>query len=100
MKQFAEDNFKSGESGRQFSKKEEKATGKGELLVTSNVSLSHSVFKRFIPQTRKKQLLVLERVNQLKSVHEVVKNLNSVEDMGELRRLKVNSSVSPFTSHS
>ena len=33
-----------------------------ELLVTSNFSFSHSVFKRLVLQTRKKQGLVWERV--------------------------------------
>ena len=36
---------------------------KEELLVTSNFSFSHSVFKRLVQQTRKKTGLVWERMN-------------------------------------
>ena len=51
MKEFADDNFKFDENDRKFSKWVEKE----KLLVTSNFSFSHSVFKRFRLQTCKNQ---------------------------------------------
>ena len=51
---FADDNFKFDKNGRKFSKWVENTKGKEEILVTSNFSFSHSVFKRIVPQTRKK----------------------------------------------
>ena len=47
LKEFEDDNFKFDENGRKFFKRVEN--------VTSNFSLSHSVFKRLILQTRKNQ---------------------------------------------
>ena len=41
--------------GRKFSKWVENTVEKGELLVTSNFSFSHSVFNRLVLQTRKNQ---------------------------------------------
>ena len=52
MKEFPEDNSKFDENGRKFSKQVENTVGKGELLVTSNFSFSHSVFKSLELQTR------------------------------------------------
>ena len=56
--EFAGDNLKFNENGRKFSKRVENTVGKEKLLVTllvtSNFSSSHSVFKRLIFQTRKK----------------------------------------------
>ena len=45
---------------------------KEKLLVTSNLSFSHSVFKRLELQTRKNQSLFWERVNSHISVTVVV----------------------------
>ena len=55
LKEFADDNFKFDENGRKFSKLVEKTLWKKEkLLVTSNFSFSHSVFKSLVPQGRQK----------------------------------------------
>ena len=54
-KEFAEDNFKLNENGKKVLQKGRKYCGKkGILLVMSNFSFSHSVFKRLVLQTRKK----------------------------------------------
>ena len=51
LKEFADDNFKFDENGRKLSKH----CGKKEkLLVTSNFSFCHSVFKRLVSQGRQK----------------------------------------------
>ena len=56
LKEFADDNFKCDENGREYIRMVENTVGKGEkLLVTSNFSFSYSVFKRFAQQTRKNQ---------------------------------------------
>ena len=49
------DNFEFNQNGIRFSKRVENAMGKGKLLVTSNSSFSHSVFKRLVLQTSKNQ---------------------------------------------
>ena len=54
MKEFA-DNFTFDENERKFSKRVETLREKEKLLVTSNFSFSHSVFKRLLLQTRKNQ---------------------------------------------
>ena len=54
MKKYVDYNFKFDENGRQFSKPVENAVGKKEkLLVASNFSFSHSVFKKYVLQTCK-----------------------------------------------
>ena len=58
LKEFAYDNSKIHESGRNVSKWVDNTVGEREiarLLVTSNFSFSHSVFKRLVLQTRKNQ---------------------------------------------
>ena len=57
QKKVADDNFKFDENGSKLSKRVENIVGKGEiarekekLLVTSNFSFSHSVFKRLVSQ--------------------------------------------------
>ena len=51
LKEFADDNFKFDENGSKLSKRVENTVGKVEkLLVTSNFSFSHSVFKRLVSQ--------------------------------------------------
>ena len=62
MKEFADDNFKLDEYGREFLKRIENTEGKEKLLVTSNFSLSPCVFKRLVLQTRKNQGFFGERV--------------------------------------
>ena len=53
---FADDNFEFDENHRKFSKLLEKTLWEKEkLLVTSNFSFSHSVFRRPLLQTRKNQ---------------------------------------------
>ena len=49
LKEFADDNFKFDENGRNLFKLVENTVGKGEC-VTSNFSFSHSVFKRLVSQ--------------------------------------------------
>ena len=52
--EFGEDNFKFDEKGREFPIRVENTVGKKEkLLVTSNFSFSHSVFKGLVQHTRK-----------------------------------------------
>ena len=55
MKEFADNNFTFDENERKFSKRVETLREKEKLLVTSNFSFSHSVFKRLLLQTRKNQ---------------------------------------------
>ena len=75
LKEIADDNFKFDQDGKKFSKWVENTVGKGEiarseqfllfpqcfqkakLLVTSNFSFSHSVFKRLLSQGRQKASL-------------------------------------------
>ena len=52
---FAEDNFKFDRHGRTFSEYVENNVGKGELLITSNFSISRSVFSSLVLQTHKNQ---------------------------------------------
>ena len=57
LQQFADDSFKFDENGEKFSKRVENTVEKGELLVTNNISISYSVFKRIyiVLQTHKNQ---------------------------------------------
>ena len=55
LKEFADDNFELGENGRKFSKQVENTVGGGETARYEQFLLSHSVFKRFSPQTHKNQ---------------------------------------------
>ena len=50
LKEFADDNFEFDENGRKLSKQVENAVEREKLLVTSNFSFSHSVFKRLVSQ--------------------------------------------------
>ena len=55
LKKFADVNFKFDENGRKLSKWEKKTLWEKEkLLVTSNFSFSHRVFKRLVSQGRQK----------------------------------------------
>ena len=54
LKEFADDNFKFDENGRRLSKQVENIVGKAELLVTSNFSFSHTIFKTLVSQGRQK----------------------------------------------
>ena len=51
--EFADNNFKFDENGRQFSEGVENTLEKGEIAVTSNFSFSHSDFKRLVLQMHK-----------------------------------------------
>ena len=62
IEDFANNNFKSDENGRRFSKWVENTAGKGEIVVTHNLSFPPSVFERHVLHTCKKQRLVWERV--------------------------------------
>ena len=55
LKTYADDNFKVDENGRKFPKRVENTGGKEKLLVTSNFSFSHNVFKKVELQTCKTQ---------------------------------------------
>ena len=55
LKDFADNNFRFDENGRKLSKRVENTVEKEKLLVTSNFSFSHSVFKRHVLQIRKNQ---------------------------------------------
>ena len=57
LKEFADYNLKFDKNGRKVPKWVENTAGKGKLLDTSNFSISQSVFKRHILQTRKNQRL-------------------------------------------
>ena len=55
LKEFVDDNFKSDENGRTFSKKVEKHYGKGRnCSLRANFSFSYIVFKRLALQICKK----------------------------------------------
>ena len=54
LNEFADDDFKFDENGRKLSKRVENTVGKGKLLVLSNFSFSHGVFKRLVAQGRQK----------------------------------------------
>ena len=51
-----DDNFQVDENRRKFSNRVENTEGKGE--IARNFSFSHSVFKRFVLQTRKNRGLI------------------------------------------
>ena len=51
---FADDNLKFDENGRKLSKRVENTVKKEKLLVTSNLSFFHSVFKMFVSEGRQK----------------------------------------------
>ena len=55
LKVFADDNLKFNKYGGKFSKRVENTLGKGEMLVLSNFSFSHSVFKGLVLETCKNQ---------------------------------------------
>ena len=54
LKQSADDSFEFDENTRKFSKRVETLWVKKKLLVTSNFSFTHSVFKRLVSQRRQK----------------------------------------------
>ena len=54
LKEFADDNFKFDKNGRKLSKWVKTLWEKEKLLVTSNFSFSHSVFKRPVSQGHQK----------------------------------------------
>ena len=57
LKEFADDNFKFDENGRKLSKRVKALWEKEKLLVMSNFSFSHSVFKRLVSQGCQKMSL-------------------------------------------
>ena len=63
LKEFADDNSKFNENGGKVSKRVENTGEKEKLLVTSNFSFSHSVFKRLVLQTRENQSLFGKGLN-------------------------------------
>ena len=55
LKEFADDNFKFDEDSTKLSKQVENTERRGELLSMSDISFSHSVFKRLVLQNHKTQ---------------------------------------------
>ena len=55
LRDFKDDNFNFDEKDRSSPKGKKMLLEKQKLLITSNSSFYHSVFKRLIPQTRKNQ---------------------------------------------
>ena len=72
MTEFADDNCRFDENGRKLSKREENTVGKGEILVTSNFSFSHSVFERLVSQGRQKVSLCGNGLKSLANIAVVV----------------------------
>ena len=64
LKEFADDNLRIDKNGRKFFKRVENTMGKGEMLVASNFSFSHSVFKTLVLQTGKNQGLFGKGLSQ------------------------------------
>ena len=64
LKEFADDNLKFDENGGKFSKKVETLCEKDRLLVTSNFSFSHSVFKKLVQQIRRNKDMDGKRLKQ------------------------------------
>ena len=63
LKEFADDNFKFFENGRELFKYVENTVGKGEIACYEQFLLSHSVFKRLVLQTGKNQGLFRKGLN-------------------------------------
>ena len=63
LKEFAKDNFKFDENGGKISKRTETQWEKEIMLITSNFSFSHSVFRRHVLQTSKKKGLFGKRLS-------------------------------------
>ena len=53
LEEFADDNFEFDGNGGKFSKRVESTVGNGEIARFERFLLFHSVFKRFVQQTRK-----------------------------------------------
>ena len=67
LKEFADDSFKCDENGRKFSKKGRQTLWEKEkLLVTSNFSFSHCVFKRLVKRTLTNKGLFGKGINTVK----------------------------------
>ena len=60
MEKFADDNFYFLKNGRKFSRGKKTLRKKEKLLVTSNFSFSHSVFKELVLQTFNKQMALFD----------------------------------------
>ena len=56
LKEFSDDYFEFDENSRKLSERVENTMGKGEIALTSNFYISHSVFKRIVQQTCKTSL--------------------------------------------
>ena len=63
MEEAADDNFKFDENSRQFSKREENTTGKGEIARYEQFLLFPLCFRKTCTADTKKSGLVWERVN-------------------------------------
>ena len=67
LKEFADHNFKFDDNKRSYSNRQKTLREKEKLLVTSNFSFSHSVFKRLVLQTCKNQGLFGKGLNSVSS---------------------------------
>ena len=65
LKEFADEDLKLDETGKNFAKSVKNAGGKEKLLVTSNSSFFHCVFKRLRLQTREKHGLTGKRLTHI-----------------------------------
>ena len=63
LKPFPDDNLKFDENGSKLSKQWKALREKQKLLVTSNFSFSHSIFKRLVSQGRQKMSLSEKGLN-------------------------------------
>ena len=68
MKDSADHNFKLGKKDKAFQMGRKTLWEKEKLLITSNFSFSHSVFKRLVLQTRKNQGLFGKGLRKVKAV--------------------------------
>ena len=65
MEACAEDNFKSNENGKQFSRRVENSVGKGEIACSEQFLHFSQCFERLVLQTCKNKGLFEKRLNEL-----------------------------------
>ena len=73
LKEFADDNFKFDKNGREFSEREKTQWDKEKLLVMSNISLCHRVFRRNVAQTSKNKGLFGRRLKSVSMIKTYLK---------------------------
>ena len=82
-REFADDNFKYDENGEKFFKRVENLWKKEKLLIMSNFSFSHSVFKRLVQQKSKNKGLFEKRVNSSQTIRFVFHKAGGIVGKGE-----------------